>query len=276
MINAWLIYDSVGAKTNQDYIRMHMDIGRKYDISFRLVIADDVTDISRPREGDKPRFAIVRTIQPGITRLLESFHIPTFNDSHVSEIANHKGKAIRYIESNTDVPAIPTMTFDNHHLCADLLSRYPHHVIKSVDGHGGKQVFMTDDSLEDIRGGIGESDFVIQPFVDGPGKDVRFYIIGDRIVGAIERRACSGFRSNYSLGGEVHTYVWSDDDICKVDKICSLFSFGLVGIDFIVSDNGDLMFNEIEDVVGARMLYQCRPDIALLQQYFTFILDNTL
>ncbi len=61
-----------------------------------------------------------------------------------------------------------------------------------------------------------------------------------------------------------------------VEEICRLFDFGLAGIDFIVEEGGSLVFNEIEDVVGARMLYQCCPDIRLLDRYFLFIRDKIL
>ena len=55
-----------------------------------------------------------------------------------------------------------------------------------------------------------------------------------------------------------------------------MFDFGMVGIDFILDENNHWLLNEIEDVVGARMLYQCQPDVHLLEQYFTFVSDKLL
>ena len=55
-----------------------------------------------------------------------------------------------------------------------------------------------------------------------------------------------------------------------VQKIIDLFDFDMVGIDFILDDNGNLVFNEIEDVVGARMLYQC-SDIDIVKEYLCYI-----
>jgi gamma-F420-2:alpha-L-glutamate ligase len=55
-----------------------------------------------------------------------------------------------------------------------------------------------------------------------------------------------------------------------VNQILNLFDFGLVGIDFLIGDKGELIFNEIEDVVGARMLYQC-TDINLVGLYLDYI-----
>ena len=49
-----------------------------------------------------------------------------------------------------------------------------------------------------------------------------------------------------------------------------MFDFGLVGIDFIVGNDGELIFNEIEDVVGSRMLYAV-SDISVVPLYLDYI-----
>ena len=65
-------------------------------------------------------------------------------------------------------------------------------------------------------------------------------------------------------------YQLTEEQEENINRITALFDFGLVGIDFIVADDGTLLFNEIEDVVGARMLYQC-TDINLVKKYLSFI-----
>lgn len=273
---AWLVYDKEGAERNAGYIRMHEETGRKMQIDIRFILDEQLPELPLLSQEEKPDFAIVRTIQPLLTKRLERAGIPVFNNSFVSEICNHKGKTIDYIHSHSDIPVIPTQTFSNWQLSKNLLSQYPDHVIKAVDGHGGKQVFRTTESWDRIDQAIGDSDFVIQPFIKGPGKDLRIYVIGKKIVGAVERQAENNFRANYSLGGGVRFFSWSEREEKLVNRICDLFSFGLVGIDFILNDKGDWLLNEIEDVVGARMLYRCQPENHLLEQYFSFILENIL
>ena len=65
-------------------------------------------------------------------------------------------------------------------------------------------------------------------------------------------------------------YSLTADEQELVQKIIDLFNFDMVGIDFILDDNGNLVFNEIEDVVGARMLYQC-SDIDIVKEYLSYI-----
>jgi gamma-F420-2:alpha-L-glutamate ligase len=84
------------------------------------------------------------------------------------------------------------------------------------------------------------------------------------------RRSKEGFRANYSLGGEVVEYFLSEDETNRVHQIIEHFSFDLVGIDFIVGDDSALIFNEIEDVVGARMLYEC-TSIDIVDHYLRYL-----
>lgn len=271
---AWLIYDQKGAERNAEFIRMHQETGVRMQVEVSLVIAEQISDLSLRFLMERPDFALVRTIQPELTKRLEGFGIPVFNNSFVSEICNDKGKTLAYVGAQSSVPIIPMQRFANSQLSRELLTRFPDHVVKAVDGHGGSRVFQTKESWEKIRRGIGCSDFVIQPFVGGPGRDIRFYVIGREIVGAVERQASGDFRANFSLGGRVRSYSWGEREQKLVNEICGLFSFGLVGIDFMMDEQGQLLLNEIEDVAGARMLYQCQPQIRLLEQYFTFILGN--
>lgn len=48
------------------------------------------------------------------------------------------------------------------------------------------------------------------------------------------------------------------------------------GIDFIINEKDEFILSEIEDVAGARMLYQCMPDCHLLERYFTYIKEKIL
>ena len=67
-------------------------------------------------------------------------------------------------------------------------------------------------------------------------------------------------------------YVLSDNEIKIVQRIVDMFDFGLVGIDFII-DDGKIKLNEIEDVVGSRMLYKL-TSIKTHELYLDFIIDH--
>ena len=299
-MKSWLIYDREGAERNRDYIDRHSTLGKKHGIDFELVYAEELlkTVPADSEPGDElsmifyqirlreelsspPDFVVVRTICPALNRALETAGIPTWNDSFVSAMANHKGHCMDLIRSRTSVPTIPTQTIPvSAPGLADILREHPGAVLKSASGHGGKEVFRipaSPDSLpsfsETVMGRT--DDLILQPYIEGPGSDVRVYVIGERIVAAVKRTAPPGeFRSNFSLGGTVAPYELNETETGYVRQILRLFHFGMAGIDFILDEQGGFIFNEIEDVVGARMLYHLYPELDILEEYLCFLLDK--
>lgn len=74
-------------------------------------------------------------------------------------------------------------------------------------------------------------------------------------MGAVIRKNNNDFRSNFSLGGEVKAYEPSQEMVDIAVKISKLLNATYIGVDFLVDDN-NVYLNEIEDPVGARMLYK--------------------
>ena len=64
-------------------------------------------------------------------------------------------------------------------------------------------------------------------------------------------------------------YKLSASEEALVLKIASLLKFDYIGIDFVFN-KGKIVFNEIEDSVGARMVYE-KTDIDILRLYCDYI-----
>lgn len=288
---AWIIYFRDNADYNAQYIQYYMEEGKKLGITVRLILVEELEYGVRNnqwfvtyqnKEIEKPDFIINRTIYPLLSKQFEYMGIPVFNNSFVSEICNDKARTYQHL-ARTGISMIDTCFYKNTRI-KELLNRRDgasSTVIKSVDGHGGQQVFLLSDCIrsgnnnkqEDMIQRLGHSDVVVQPLIGGRHQDLRVYVIGTEIIAAVLRTAKEGFKSNFSLGGDVRSYELSPDEIEIVQKIINEFEFGLVGIDFIIGDKGELIFNEIEDVVGSRMLYRC-SDINIVELYLKHILKN--
>ena len=152
------------------------------------------------------------------------------------------------------------------------------YVIKPASGHGGigvRRVSDDDSMIVDLEKRTDNDDLILQPFIDGPGEDVRVYVVGKEIIAAVKRRAPEGeFRANASLGGHIERYSLNELEKDYVNQITDIFDFGMVGIDFIIDKNNQFIFSEIEDVVGARMLYKTHPEIDILDRYINYILKS--
>ncbi len=280
---AWLIYHRDSSIYNQKYIQFYIDEGEKQGIDVKLLLIEEmkfgVRDgswflIYQGVEPELPDFAICRSIYPLLSKQLEYMGIRVFNSSYVSEICNDKARTYQYL-AQTGIRMVDSSFYRNYQIQTIIEQLEEPNVVKAVDGHGGSQVFLlSDNSSESERAavitGIGSSDVVVQPLTGSKHQDLRVYVIGKDIIAAVLRTAKEGFKSNYSLGGEVRLYQLNQAETMVVRKIIDLFDFGLVGIDFIIGDMGELIFNEIEDVVGSRMLYQC-SEINIVELYLFYI-----
>lgn len=298
---AWIIYFRDAAIYNQKYIQFYVEEGAKLGIDIKLILVENLEFGVKDNQWylayqkkivEKPDFVICRAIYPLLTKQLEYMGIRVFNNFFVAEICNDKARTYQYL-AKTGIKMVDSCFYRNEQVPTILSSITEATVIKAVEGHGGSQVFLinpedvmiyeTDSEAEEdifnynsiknrnaIISGIKHSDVVVQPLTGSKHQDLRVYVIGKEIIAAILRTAKEGFKSNFSLGGEVCSYQLNENEKAIVNTIIDQFNFGLVGIDFIIGDSGELIFNEIEDVVGSRMLYQC-TNINIVERYLEYI-----
>lgn len=277
----WVIYTSTDAERNQDYIRWMTQEAYRLDIDLRLILREElwigfegnalsVRLLNEPN-GKLPDFVIVRTIEPVLNEQFELMNIPCFNSSKVSRICNNKS-ATHLALSRLDIPMLPTCFVNTGVLRQGHVTQYPV-VVKAVHGRGGKEVHLirTHSELLDLITMYPNTDVIIQPLGPVVGKDVRVFVIGRQVVAAVLRYSHTDFRANYSLGGDVHLYQLSNSQLEMVQKVTSVFDFGLVGIDFIFDSSGQFVLNEIEDVVGSRTLSLLDPSSNLVGRYIKYI-----
>lgn len=297
----WMVYDREGLAKNKDYVTLYETACAPYGIGVEAVYGDCVK--KRITGGETPVFALVRTIDPELNRFFEGCNIPVFNPYLVSQICNDKGKTLAYLKET--VFSVPSLSFgctdisyilgqDRESLrtyfleCFDystheeqerlLIRRAEDFVLKAVNGHGGSQVFSFSNERDRIMREMPDQDFVIQPMVQtgSPGRDLRVYVIGQEIIAAVMRSSMEDFRANYSRGAEVSLYPLAASQKEIVQRVIKKFDFGMAGIDFILDQEDQMILNEIEDVVGARMLYRCAPEIDIVTQYVRYVVKEKL
>ena len=96
---------------------------------------------------------------------------------------------------------------------------------------------------------------IVQPYIESAATDIRVFVIGEEVIGAVKRTGNDSFKSNYTLGGSVEKYTLSDWQNKEVTTITSALQSDYIGIDFLLLPDGRWLLNEIEDPVGARSLY---------------------
>ena len=259
-----LIYDATGAERNDWFIEHLISTFSNKNIDLKLIVLHSDTQKIETTNID---FAIVRTIAPQLNKQLEEENIRVFNNSKTSFVANDKWKTYLMCQKLN----ISTMeTF--HHQESTSHKSFPC-VVKSCNGHGGREVFWANshDDLLKITNRLESAckDFVVQKPCSTLGKDMRIYTLGNKIITSVLRYNSNDFRSNYSLGGKVERTTPSEYQIDVVKKIVDYLNSDYIGVDFIYN-NEKWVVNEIEDVVGARMLY-ATTNIDIASEYCDYI-----
>ena len=237
-----LLYETADAKRNEAFIQ---ELCRFAD--FELVCWDDWDEkgIQLLAERLRKQTVLFRCRRPLAARFLEDHGISLVNRAEVNRIANDKWLSYQLFLM-LGMPTIPSHRVPQQFPC----------VAKSVDGHGGTEVEILESAESVVSFG---SDTIYQPVVPHTA-DVRAYVIGDEIVGAVKRSSDSSFRKNFSLGAAVEKYSLDSIQETEVLKIARAIKADYIGVDFLLLEDGRHLFNEIEDPVGARSFYKTHDE----------------
>ena len=278
-----LIYQPADADKNIEYIKLYQNECKRRGLEFSLMIMGAPgCGVNYANEGipfcffDPAKYPyepdaeaadsifINRSRDAALTGRLEKAGFQVYNDSLTAELGNDKLKAIRFMEE-LDIPVMKT--YEN------APAFFPF-IMKTTDGHGGDEVFLitNEEELKNTSAHLKGRKLIYQEFCDTPGRDKRVYIVGNKVVAAMLRTSDTDFRSNYSLGGNAGISELTPEESRIVDKILSRMTIGHAGIDLIYH-KGHPVFNELEDVVGSRMLYRY-TDIDVVKLFMDHIVKK--
>ena len=269
----WILYTEQECIRNRHYIDLYCKAGDTYGIIMIPGIYQPPKDwdtkakyrLKQFIDQAKPAFIINRTRDYLLSKAFEMFGIPVYNHSLVARLGNDKADACRFMQQR-EIPMMPTS------YGLQTPKQFPV-VVKSAGGHGGSEVFyITDKSKwqdwkheQYIQG----QNYIVQQPASELGRDLRVYIVGNRITASILRTSNQDFRSNYCLGGKEELYKLSEEQKTLVKTVIAPLDIGMAGIDFIFH-HGQMMFNEIEDMAGARGLYEL-SDYDIARDYVEYI-----
>lgn len=243
-MKGYVYYASEDAERNAAFIEDLIHEAERVGIDLQLLVDEETP----PVRGDFILFR-GRQFTTAMKFELDGWHV--FNSSEVNRIANNK--ILTYeLAQNLGIPAIKTKEC----LSLDEIASFPT-VIKTVDGHGGNEVFLchTAEEASKVFSQFQNRKLITQPYIESNSTDVRVFMLGHEIIGAVKRIGQDSFKSNYTLGGTIEKYIPPTAMANAAIKIAKTLKSDYIGIDFLLLPNGHFVLNEIEDPVGARSLY---------------------
>lgn len=291
-MKGYIIYNSEEIEKNRGFIEKIINEGIKYDISFEVVPYDAYMGY------EQPDIVLNRTRDYRVSRWYENKGVKVLNPAYITYIGNNKYEAVKYLTEHltydvkSDKWTAHTWFITSKELGQLLDDGYINRlvsnlsgsatddaVIKSVDGHGGTEVFLLEnggadmEKRRDIIKQLSGHDCIIQERLDSDSSDIRVYILGGEIYAAVLRHGNTDFRSNHSLGGSISEYKLNESQKNYVMEFVNALGgskTGMAGLDFILTKDGRMLFNEIEEMAGSRMLYEC-TDYDIVKDYVKWI-----
>lgn len=243
-MKGYIYYESEGAMKNAKFIKELIEEALKLDIELELLVDD-----AMPTKNAS--FIIFRGRDYRRAQQFEKDGFRVFNGSETNRIANNKLSTFE-LAVMLGVPTVET-----HKLYTPKqIDQYPV-IVKTAHGYGGQEVYLCHDieKVERLEKKHEGQLLVVQPYIEANSTDIRVFVIGDEIIGAVKRMGVDDFKSNYTLGGKIEKFKVSKKIELIVEKIVDALESDYIGIDFLLRPNGQVLLNEIEDPVGARSLY---------------------
>jgi ribosomal protein S6--L-glutamate ligase len=176
------------------------------------------------------------------------------NKLHSLQILNHYG-----------IPVVKTVVIPSEAYLENALDHVETPVILKT-GHGsyGKGVMLAETkraaiSTYNIIGNTSEIILLQEYISESKGKDIRAFVVGERVVAGMERAARRGeFRSNIELGGQGSPIELTDEMKNLAIRATKALELDVAGVDIILTNSGPAImevnanagFKMIEEVTG--------------------------
>ncbi len=120
-------------------------------------------------------------------------------------------------------------------------------IVKVLSSTQGKGVLIAEtnkaaESLINAFRDIG-TEFLVQEFIkEAGGADIRCFVVGDKVIAAMQRTAKEGeFRSNLHMGGTAKLIKLRPEERKLAVKAAKVMGLELAGVDLVRSDRGPLV-----------------------------------
>lgn len=196
-----------------------------------------------------PRIGVTSTFYgTAVLRQLEMMGIYTPNSSDAVLSARDKLRSLQILAAKgLDMPA--TVFGDNPDDTSDVLAMLgePPHVIKLNEGSQGTGVVLAEKRsasqsvIEAFRGLY--ANFLVQEFIaEAKGTDLRCFVVGKKVVAAMQREALPGeFRANIHRGASAQAATLSAEERRIAVQAASALGLGVAGVDMLRSKRGPLI-----------------------------------
>lgn len=149
-------------------------------------------------------------------------------------------------------------------------------IVKQHDGSRGVNVFLvgTGAEYEDALLACG-GNALLQKFVSSSrGRDMRVWVIGDKVAGSVLRYSDNSFLSNYSQGGKAAPCTADGNAASLAVRASRCLGLEFAGVDLLFDEDGTYTVCEVNGNPGFRTLAAVNPGADILRTLFEYIISR--
>ena len=255
---SWLITNKYFVSNNFNTIKdLLLNSAKENNIMMDVFNNIEIIDILSSNNFKKPDFVLFWDKDIKLAKYIENCGIRVFNSSYSIRICDDKSLTYLYL---LDVVRQPKTIFSPliyYHSLADddefinlavSKLKFPF-IFKECFGSFGKQVYLINSKnelVEKIRN-AGNFPFIMQEYIkESYGKDLRVYVVGDKIVGAIKRENINGdFRANIEIGGKAYKYDLNSEEKDMALKVAKHLKLDFCGVDILFGKDNTPILCEV-------------------------------
>ncbi len=259
IINAFL--DTPQVRETYDLLmdgakRAGIDMTLATNADFFVGLDDGLVKAKKQHILDGVDFVLFWNKDVFLGRALERMGYRLYNCADAIEACDNKALTFEMLEGICRMPRtykVPmtfnTIGYDDLSF-EDTLGKelgYPY-VIKECLGSYGGQVYLANssDEAKSILKRIEGKDCIAQEFVaTSRGRDIRAYVVGDRVVAAMERYNADDFRSNITNGGLAKAHKMSAEQEALAVKAAKGLGLDFAGVDILFGEGDEPILCEV-------------------------------
>lgn len=221
-------------------------------------------------DGVIPRFGTTSTeMGCRVLRYFETLGTPILNGSQAFALARDKWQSLQLLHQH-QLP-VPTTTLGGNEASAELISQNigSPAILKTLAGAQGIGVMLmpenssTTSVLETLK--HANIPVLAQQFIsEAKGDDLRCFVIGNRVISAMERQGKLGeFRANFHRGGSAVPATLTAQEQQLAIKAAQVIGLDVAGVDIIRTHQGPMIL-EVNASPGLELIEKTsKLDIAL-------------
>lgn len=244
---------------------------------FDVIVGKGLALYHKGQEIDNPKLVLTRTgsgTTDFITSVIKQFeqnNIACINSSTSINLAKDKlGSSQLFANNGLPIPKTMLVKFPVDAELVETVIGYPC-VVKVVTGSHGDGMYLCDNkkSFTKIMEFVNKLDtnktLIVQEYIDTrPGEDLRVFVIGDKVIGAMKRFAPVGdFRANISNGGHGEPFAVNSDIEYLAREAARICGLDIAGIDLLFDKNGYKICEANSNPGFEGFDKYCNTDIAL-------------